>query len=364
MHLMSSSFVVRGGAARRARLRQRPARCDPAQRPSDRMARRVHEESAFVDGRHAWEAAMRIAITGGTGFIGSALHAHFEARGDEVLVVTRSPPTADRAAIGWDPAKGAIDAASLDGIDVAINLAGASIASPWTPGHKRRIRESRVKGTTLLAETLARLQNGPRVLLSGSAMGYYGDRGAQPITERDAPGRGFLAEVAVEWEAATKPAEDAGVRVVHTRFANVLSPTGGMLHTLLPFFKVGLGARFGDGRFCWPWIALEDVPHIAEHLIAHDEIHGAVNVVAPERVTNDEFTRAVAGALRRPSFLSIPRTLAKLAPGGMAEELVLGGACLVPKVLLGSGYRFRQPELRAALEAMLNDTTPQPDRAA
>jgi uncharacterized protein len=297
---------------------------------------------------------MRIAITGGTGLVGTALRAWFERRGDEVLIVSRSPRRAqDTTAIRWDPVAGEIDAASLEGVDVVINLAGESIAGVWTPSRKRRILESRVRGTTLIAETIARLETKPRLLISGSGVNYYGDRGAQPITEKDGPGTGFMADVAQKWEAATQPAEDAGIRVVHNRLGNVLAPRGGLLDALLPVFSLGLGASFGNGRACWPWVAIEDLPPIAMHLIEHHEIRGPVNVVAPERTTNAEFTRALANALRRPAFLTVPSFLARLAPGGMAEELLLGGACVQPDVLVKSGYNFRQSKLRPALDNVL-----------
>jgi uncharacterized protein len=329
------------------------ARHHRAQRAGDRLARRVHECRRHTDRRHAPEDVMRIAITGGTGLVGSALRSHFAARGDDVLVITRSPRADRTSDIGWDPQNGRIDAASLDGVDVVINLAGESIAGIWTRSRKRRIRESRVRGTTLIAETLARLQQKPHVLLSASGMNYYGDTGGQPVTETDGRGTGFMADVAAQWEAATAPAEAAGIRVVHTRFANVLSPDGGMLEAFLPVFRLGLGARFGSGRACWPWVALGEMPFVMDHLITHEEISGPVNVVAPERTTNEEFTRTLGDVLRRPTLLTIPAFLARLAPGGMADELLLGGACLQPAVLLRSGYVFRQPMLREALAAML-----------
>jgi uncharacterized protein len=296
---------------------------------------------------------MRIAITGGTGFIGSALRSHFSARGDEVLVVTRSPERAGTAAIGWDPKSGELDGASLEGLDVVVHLAGKSIFDLWTPGARRVMRDSRVRGTTLLAATLAGLERKPKLLLSGSGINYYGPGRREPLTERDPPGTGFFAALAREWEAATGAAEAAGIRVAHLRTSPVLSPDGGMLAAMLPFFRTALAPKFGDGRGCWPWIALEDYAPIVEHLIAHEEIRGAVNITAPETVTNAEFTDAVAAAVGRPAFLRVPAFLARLAPGGMADELLLGNPCAVPQVLLDSGYAFRQPRLRPALDAML-----------
>jgi uncharacterized protein (TIGR01777 family) len=299
--------------------------------------------------------AVKAAITGATGLIGSALRRAFEARGDAVTVVSRSRAVAGAAAVAvWDPARGAIDAAALEAHDIVIHLAGESIAGVWTASKKRRIRESRVQGTRLLAETIVRLERRPRVLFSGSAFGIYGDRDpSEEITEASPLGSGFLADVGRAWEAATAPAEDAGVRVVHLRMGNVLTPKGGMLEVLLPLFRLGLGGKLGSGRQVWPWIALDEVPAIVFHLLEHAEIAGPVNVVAPEPVTNEAFTNALAGAVNRPAFFSVPAFATRLAPGGMGEEMLLSGARVVPKRLLATGYEFRWPALKPALRGML-----------
>jgi uncharacterized protein len=297
---------------------------------------------------------MRIAITGSTGLVGSALVEYFRARGDNVTRVVRSyagVPPQERAVV-WNPQGGTIEAEGLRGHDVVIHLAGESIAGVWTPGRKKRILRSRVDGTTLLARTLAGLADGPQLLVSASAMGYYGTR-TGPTDETAPPGTGFLADVARQWEAATVTAEQAGIRVVHMRLANVLSPRGGALAALLPIFRLGLGARFGSGEQCWPWIALDDVAPAVHHLVQNPALAGGVNFVAPQRTTNAELTAALARAVHRPSVLAIPAFAARLAPGGMGEEMLLGGACMTPRKLLESGYVFRFPELIPALQAML-----------
>jgi uncharacterized protein len=298
---------------------------------------------------------MRFIITGASGMVGRALVAHVTARGDGVTAITRGEPGRDGAVrrVRWDPAAGTLDAGALEDHDAAIHLAGESLAGVWTDARKRRIRESRVRGTGLLARTLAGLDRPPRTLLSASGFNIYGARGDAPVTESEPPGEGFLPEVVVAWEAATEPAAGAGIRVAHMRFGNILSPDGGFLAAVLPVFRLGLGARFGDGRARWPWIALAEIPHIVDHLIAHDDVRGPVNVVAPETPTNAEMTDALAAAVRRPTFLTVPAFAAKLAPGGMGEALFLSGARVVPAVLQATGYAFRWPALRPALEAML-----------
>jgi uncharacterized protein len=299
---------------------------------------------------------MRVAITGASGFVGSALTRFLRSRGNQVTPVTRSLGSVEHGerAIVWHPERGVIEAGSLEGHDVVIHLAGESIAGVWTAAKKRRIRDSRVQGTTLLARTLAGLSEKPRVLFSASGMGIYGE---QPpgleVDESFPPGSGFLADVGRAWEESARPASDAGIRVVNMRFANILSPGGGMLATLLPVFRLGLATSFGSGRQIWPWIALEDIAPAILHLLERPEIAGNVNFAAPEPVTNDEFTRAVASAVSRPKLFSIPKFATQLAPGGMGGELLLSGVHMVPRRLKESGYTFRQPLLKPALSAML-----------
>jgi uncharacterized protein len=299
---------------------------------------------------------MRFAITGSTGLIGSELTRSLRAAGHEVIRITRSYsdlPHGERAII-WHPDQGVIDAAGLEEQDVVIHLAGESLAGIWTDGKKRRISESRVRGTSLIARSLASLIRKPRVLLSASAFGIYGDRPmAEVLDESSATGTGFLADVARAWEAATLPAQEAGIRVVHMRFGNVLSAHGGMLAALLPAFRLGLGARLGSGKQVWPWIAADDVTPALLHVLERPEIAGPVNFVAPNPVANEVLTSTLARALGRPAFLRIPATAARLAPGGMADEMLLAGARVVPRKLLDSGYVFQFPELEVALRAIL-----------
>jgi uncharacterized protein (TIGR01777 family) len=298
---------------------------------------------------------MRIAITGSTGLVGTEIVRFFRSRGDHVTRIVRSysglPP--NERAIVWNPREGTIEADGLRGHDVIIHLAGESIAGVWTPGRKRRIEASRVNGTTLLARTIAALPELPRVLLSASAMGFYGSRGG-PVDETAGAGSGFLAGVARKWEESTAAAERSGVRVVHMRFGNVLSKDGGALAALLPVFKLGLGAKFGTGAQCWPWIALPEMGPAMLHLIEHEDIAGPVNFAAPEQTTNAQLTTTLAKAVGRPTLLTVPPFALRLAPGGMGEELLLGGACLVPRRLLETGYSFRYPSLAPALTALLH----------
>lgn len=297
---------------------------------------------------------MRFAITGASGLIGTAIRRELSSRGHEVTPLVRSGGRARQGAVAWDPERGTIDAAGLEGHDVVIHLAGESVAGVWTPAKKRRIRDSRVSGTTLLARTLAGLHRPPRTFFSGSAFGIYGDRPAtEEVDEGTPPGSGFLPDVGRAWEQATRAAEEAGVRTVHTRFGNVLSPKGGMLAALLPLFRLGLGARLGSGRQVWPWIAADDLTPALLHVLERPELAGPVNFAAPNPVSNREFTDTIARVLGRPSFLTVPAAAVRLAPGGMGTELLLSGARVVPTRLLESGYEFRWPELEPALRAML-----------
>jgi uncharacterized protein len=314
--------------------------------------------SPFEGGRSGAEkeVQVRVAITGATGLVGGALSAFLREQGHQVTPVTRSLDSVGHGerAVVWNPGRGVIEAGGLEGHDVVIHLAGESIAGVWTQGKKRRIRESRVQGTTLLARTLAGLQDRPRVLVSASGVGIYGAHPPErPVDEETPPGSGFLADVGRVWEGSTAPASEAGIRVVHARLGNVLSPDGGMLATLLPVFRLGLAASFGSGRQMWPWIALADIPPAVMHILERPEMAGPVNLVAPDAVSNDEFTSTLARVLRRPALFSIPGFAARLAPGGMAEEILLSGARVLPKRLLDSGYPFRHPELEPALRAML-----------
>ena len=300
---------------------------------------------------------MRFAITGSTGLVGTVLTRFLRENGHEVTRVVRSYgglPPSERAVV-WHPEDGVIDAHGLENHDVVIHLAGENIAGVWTAGKKRRIRESRVRGTTLLARTLAGLDHPPRVLVSASSFDIYGDRpDSEQLDESSQRGTGFLADVIAAWEDSTAAASNAGIRVIHMRFGNILSDRGGMLGVLLPLYRLGLGTTFGTGRQYWPWIAVDDVPPAITHLLARPEISGPVNFVAPEQVTNARFTDTVAAVVGRPSFLRVPSFAMKLAPGGMSEDLLLRSDRVVPRRLLDSGYEFRFPTLREALRSMLS----------
>jgi uncharacterized protein len=303
-------------------------------------------------------ARRRIAITGASGLIGRALAQELAAAGQQVTRVVRR--RAEAGEVSWDPAGGRIDAAGLEGHDAVVHLAGESLAGDnpftgrWTAARKRRIQASRVEGTTLLAGALAQLERPPGVLVTASGIGVYGDRDpAEEVTEEAAPGSGFLAELAQAWEGAAAPAVSAGIRVAHARTGVVLDAAGGALPALLPVFRFGLGGRLGDGRQAWSWIALEDTVAAYRHILDTDGLHGPVNVVAPEGVSNREFTRTLARVLRRPAPWVVPAPALRLLVGEMADEMLLTGARAVPARLLASGFRFRYPRLEPALRAAL-----------
>jgi len=264
-----------------------------------------------------------------------------------------SIPPGERAVV-WHPDTGEIEAAGLEGHEVVIHLAGESIAGVWTPAKKARILESRKRGTALISKTIASLEKKPAALLASSGIGIYGDRDpAEELTEASAAGTGFLADVGRVWEANTAPAAAAGIRVVNMRTANVLTPAGGMLATLLPVFRLGFGAPFGTGTQVWSWITLEDMVAAIFHVLEHERLHGPVNFAAPGAVSNEAFTRILAAAVHRPTVFRIPAFATRLAPGGMGEEILLGGARVVPRALLDSGFAFAWPELKPALLVML-----------
>jgi len=247
-----------------------------------------------------------------------------------------------------------VDRSRLDGVDAVVHLAGANIAAGrWTAARKVEIRRSRVEATRRLCESLAQAITPPKVLVSASAVGYYGDRGAETLTEASEAGSGFLPEVCREWEAAAEPASRAGIRVVHLRFGMILSPAGGALRKILLPFRFGAGGRIGEGGQFMSWIALDDVLGAIYHALCDDSVKGPVNVVAPGPVSNAEFTRTLAGVLRRPALFPLPAFAARLLFGEMADELLLTSARVMPARLQASGYRFRFPELEGALRHLL-----------
>jgi len=254
--------------------------------------------------------------------------------------------------IPWDPAQ-PVSPAAVSGFDAVIHLAGESIVGRWTDAKKAKIRDSRVAGTRNLAQALAQAKNKPQVFVCSSAVGYYGDRGEEVLNEKSAPGTGFLPDVCREWEAATQPAADAGIRTVQIRTGVVLSPFGGALAKMLTPFKMGVGGRIGDGRQWMSWIDVQDMVGAIHHILKADLLHGPVNMVAPKPVTNAEFTRTLASALSRPAIFPMPVFAVKLAFGEMGETVLLGSQRVEPAQLVTSGYPFRFAELRASLENVL-----------
>ena len=295
---------------------------------------------------------MRVVLTGSHGLIGSAVAATLRARGEEVVALVRGDARAP-GEIAWEPASGRIDTARLEDVDAAIHLAGATLASRWTPEHKAAIRTSRRAGTDLLARALAGLRRPPRVLVSASAVGYYGNRGDEVLSESSGPGTGFLAEVCREWEAAADPARRAGIRVVHPRFGVVLAGSGGILARIVPIFKMGAGGPLGPGRQYLPWVALDDVVGAMLLAIERDDLGGPVNVVSPRAVTNREFTSALARVLGRPAVIPVPAAALRAMFGEMADDALLASQRVEPVRLRDAGYVFQFAELESALRHSL-----------
>jgi len=299
---------------------------------------------------------MRVAITGSTGLVGTEVATVLSSAGHEVVrLVRRAPAPGEKAVLRWDPEKGKVDAAGLEGLDAVVHLAGENIASGrWNAARKAAIRDSRVNGTRLLCEALAGLARPPKTLVCASAIGIYGDRGEEPLTEESPPGTGFLAGVCREWETASGPAARKGIRVVALRIGVVLSPNGGALSRMLPLFRSGLGGVIGGGRQFVSWVALDDLPLIILHALQCVDLSGPVNAVAPRPVTNREFTEALGKALSRPTPLPVPAFALRLAVGReMADALLLASARVLPRRLEETGYRFRFPELGPALRHLL-----------
>lgn len=293
-----------------------------------------------------------VAITGASGFLGSALARSFEADGVEVHTVTRSASGAPNEII-WNPREGRIEAEKLEGIDAVVHLAGESIMGLWTPTKKERIYRSRVEGTSLLAETLAGLEQPPAVLVSASGVNYYGDSGDRVLTESDPPGDDFLARTCVEWEAATEPASAAGIRTVITRMGLVLDGRGGALQVMLPIFRIGLGGRLGDGQQWMSWVTLEDAVAAFRFVIDNRDIAGPVNVTSPNPVRNEDFTRALAKAVGMPALFVVP-SFALKATGGMGEVLLLSSLKVLPSQLSSAGFHFDHAGLADGLRAALD----------
>jgi uncharacterized protein (TIGR01777 family) len=297
--------------------------------------------------------SQKILITGASGLIGTRLTRALEASGHTVLKAVRRTPKNDRE-VFWVPERGEIDKSKLTNLDGVVHLAGANIAGQrWSDSYKQEIRESRVKGTRLIAATIAALDPKPRVFACSSAIGYYGDRGEAVLDESSAPGDGFLPDVCVDWENSTKAAVDAGIRTVLMRTGVVLSPEGGALKSMLLPFKLGAGGILGNGKQYFSWIELDDIVSAMQFILSNDSLKGPVNLVAPHPVTNREYTKTLGKVLGRPTILPMPAFAARLALGEMADELLLASTRVLPKELERAGFSFAYPELEPALRHAL-----------
>ena len=296
----------------------------------------------------------RILLSGSSGLVGSALIPTLKSMGARIARLAR-PATvrgsSNEERISWDPSQ-PISPAAVSGFDAVIHLAGESIVGRWTAAKKTSLIESRIPTTTNLARALAQAKVTPQIFLSASAIGYYGNRGDELLTEDSAAGTGFTADLAREWEAATKPAVEAGIRTVMMRIGIVLAKGGGALPKMLPAFKMGVGGRLGDGRQWMSWIDLQDVVGAIQHILRSDLVHGPVNLVAPKPVTNDDFSKTLGTVLKRPVIFPVPAFAARLAFGEMADELLLSSQRVEPARLISSGYPFRFPTLRESLESL------------
>jgi len=296
---------------------------------------------------------MKIVVSGASGLIGTQLVAKLSSSGHEVVrLVRRSPRSGE---IQWNPKSGTLDAAALEGADAVIHLSGAGIGDKrWTDGYRKEILDSRTATTALLAKTMASLSRKPSVFLSGSAIGIYGARNDEQLTEVSTHGTGFLAEVCEQWEAAAQPAVDAGIRTVYLRTGIVLSPKGGALKKLLPLFKLGVGGKFGNGKQWQSWISIDDEIGAIEHLLTAN-VSGAVNLTAPNPVTNAEFTKVLASVLKRPAIVPVPTFAPKILLGGeLADALLFTGQRVIPAALNASGYNFKHTTLESAFRSLLS----------
>ncbi|MCE5228705.1 TIGR01777 family oxidoreductase [bacterium] len=307
---------------------------------------------------------MKILIGGSSGFIGSRLVAHLRAAGHAVVRLKRAPASPGDPSVVWQPEAGKLDPRELAGIDAVINLSGENLMSGrWTPERKAAIRDSRVLSTRLLADTITSIPEPPRVMINASAIGIYGNRGPEPLDESSPPGTGFLAGVCGQWEAATEPAERAGVRVARVRFGIVLDPEGGALARMLPLFRSGIGGPIGSGHQYVSWITLDDAVAAIEFILMHENLAGPINLVAPNPIMQTEFARELARAVHRPAVVHTPAWAVKLAMGEMADETLLASARVFPRVLLASGFNFRDPDLESGFEHLFHRPQPQEGEA-
>ena len=297
---------------------------------------------------------MKILISGSSGFVGSALVSLLAGDGHQVVRLVRSPRGTGESEVVWDPVGGSVNPAALEGIDAVVHLAGEPIAAGrWTPERKAKIRDSRLIGTRRLCEALAQMPRPPRVLVSASAVGYYGNRAEEPLTEESARGSTFLAELSQEWEAATTPARERGIRVVNARIGIVLSPAGGALQKMLPPFQLGIGGPLGSGRQVMSWVSLDDTIGAMRHALVTEQLRGPMNVTAPQPVTNREFSKTLGRVLSRPAFAPVPTFALRLMFGQLADEALLASARALPAKLQQTGYAFRHPDLESALRHVL-----------
>lgn len=321
-----------------------------AERELDRMFRFRHHRTRHDVMRHeehADQARQTVAITGASGLVGAALAPFLETGGHTPIAVVRSESEPDE--IRWSVAEKTIDADRFRGVDTVVHLAGEPLVGRWTDAKKKRILDSRVEGTRLIAETLAALDDGPKTLICASAVGYYGRTGDEQVDETSPAGDDFLARVCQQWEAAAAPAREAGIRVVHLRFGVVLSAAGGALAKMLPAFKMGVGGKLGSGDQWFSWVALDDVIGAIYHAMFTDELAGPVNVTAPRPVTNEQFTETLGEVLHRPTFMTVPKLAVKAAFGEMGEATLLGGQRVFPRRLIDTGFVFEFNELEEAL---------------
>lgn len=301
---------------------------------------------------------MKIVVSGSTGLIGSNLTPVLASQGHDVVPLVRRRPSAGERAIAWDPEAGTIDRAGLEGADAVIHLAGENVFGRWSPAKKQRIRDSRVQGTRIVSDAIARLTRRPTLLLAASAIGYYGDRGDEALTEQSGPGEDFLAQVSRDWEAATTPAQQAGIRVVNMRMGVVLTPTKGALAMMLPPFRLGLGGPVGSGNQYLSWIALDDAINAILHLLDAPPLAGPVNLTAPNPVTNREFAKTLGKVLGRPAVVTVPMFALRMAFGTDGAAMLQSGQRVLPARLLASGFRFQFTAIEPALHALL--TRPEP----
>jgi len=315
---------------------------------------RITQGDLALHQRYSFSVPQRVLVSGASGLVGSALSHFLRAGGHDVTPLVRETVPASGNAVRWNPVSGEVRAQDLEGFDAVVHLAGENIASRrWNSAQKERILKSRVQGTRLLCDALSRLDRPPRVLISASAIGFYGNRSDVLLNEDMPAGSGFLAEVSQAWEQATGPAERAGIRVVRLRIGVVLTPAGGALARMLLAFRLGVGGVLDSGKQFMSWIALDDLLGAILHCVATEEIRDAVNAVAPNPVTNREFTRSLSSLLRRPAFFPAPAAALRLALGEMADELLLASVRVIPDRLVSTGYKFLYPIVESALSHML-----------